>query len=201
MQDLNKEASRFKNELWMGVRDLSTKTDLIVLVHNLSHKIPWYTQSNESTRQPALTFLLDEAKALGIPWVLAITNKFSVSAHQQKPTVEAVLQAYQATPSTTEVVNSCPYVMPTAASNLQPVDEGSTDSDAWMGAHKLISAPMNLVKRSFQKKSTTLPVEGISALCQLVHRVLRNQEEVALQVNFTMGDVIITTFRKGRPYF
>ncbi|XP_071721513.1 uncharacterized protein [Rutidosis leptorrhynchoides] len=181
LQDLNKEASRFKYELWTGVRDLTTKTDLIVLVHNLSHKIPWYTQSNASTRQPALTFLLDEAKALGIPWVLAITNKFSVSAHQQKPAVEAVLQAYKATSSTTEVVNSCPYVMPTAASNFQPVDEGSKNPDAWVGPHTLIAAPMNLVKRSFQKKSTTLPVEGVSSLCQLVHCVLRNHEEVALQ--------------------
>ncbi|KAI3801177.1 hypothetical protein L1987_29281 [Smallanthus sonchifolius] len=174
LQDLNKEATRFKNELWMGVRDLSTKTDLIVLVHNLSHKIPWYTQSDASTRQPALSFLLDEAKALGIPWVLAITNKFSVSAHQQKRAVEAVLQAYQALPSTTEVVNSCPYVMPTAATNL-------ADSDEWVGPHKLIAGPVNLVRRSFQKKGTTLPVEGVGALCQLVHRVIRNHEEVALQ--------------------
>ncbi|KAI3772838.1 hypothetical protein L6452_04032 [Arctium lappa] len=181
LQDLNKEAARFKNELWMGVRDLGTKTDLIVLVHNLSHKIPWYTQSNASTRQPALSFLLDEAKALGIPWVLAITNKFSVSAHQQKPAVEAVLQAYQATPSTTEVINSCPYVMPSAANTLTSVGEGSTDNDASMGPHKFIAAPINLLRRSFQKKSTILPVEGVGALCQLAHRVLRNHEEVALQ--------------------
>lgn len=181
LQDLNKEASRFKNELWMGVRDLSTKTDLIVLVHNLSHKIPWYTRSNASTRQPALSFLLDEAKSLGIPWVLAITNKFSVSAHQQKPTVEAVFQAYQATPSTTEVVNSCPYVMPTAAGSFASVGEGMTESDAWAGPHKIIAGPINLVRRSFQKKSTTLPVEGVGALCQLVHRVIRDHEEVALQ--------------------
>ncbi|KAD3068467.1 hypothetical protein E3N88_36347 [Mikania micrantha] len=174
LQDLNKEAIRFKNELWMGVRDLGTKTDLIVLVHNLSHKIPWYTQSDASTRQPALSFLLDEAKSLGIPWVLAITNKFSVSAHQQKRAVDAVLQAYRAVPSTTEVVNSCPYVMPTAASSL-------TDPNEWLGPHKLIAGPVNLVKRSFQKKSTTLPVEGVGALCQLVHRVIHNHEEVALQ--------------------
>lgn len=182
MQDLNKEASRFKNELWTGVRDLNSKTDLIILVHNLSHKIPWYTQSNPSTRLPALSFLLDEAKSLGIPWVLAITNKFSVSAHQQKPAVESVLQAYQATPSITEVVNSCPYVMPAAASSLTSMGEGSKDSDEWVGPHKLISAPVNMVRRSFQKKNTTLPVEGVGSLCQLVHRVISNHEELALQV-------------------
>ncbi|KAL7586959.1 uncharacterized protein LOC111918387 [Lactuca sativa] len=176
LQDLNKEAARFKKELWMGIRDINTKTDLIILVHNLSHKIPWYTlQSNTSTRQPSLSFLLDEAKALGIPWVLAITNKFSVSAHQQKPAVEAVLDAYQANPTTTEVINSCPYVMPS------PATEEIIDPDVKLGPHKLIAGPINLVRRSFQKRSMILPVEGVSALCQLVHRVLRNHEEVALE--------------------
>lgn len=179
IQDLNKEAARFKKELWMGIRDINTKTDLIILVHNLSHKIPWYTlQSNTSTRQPSLSFLLDEAKALGIPWVLAITNKFSVSAHQQKPAVEAVLDAYQANPTTTEVINSCPYVMPS------PATEEIIDPDVKLGPHKLIAGPINLVRRSFQKRSMILPVEGVSALCQLVHRVLRNHEEVALEVTF-----------------
>ncbi|KAI3782836.1 hypothetical protein L2E82_12893 [Cichorium intybus] len=178
LQDLNKEAARFKNELWTGVRDMNTKTDLIILVHNLSHKIPYYTQSNTptpTTRQPSLSFLLNEAKSLGIPWVLAITNKFSVSAHQQKPAVKAVVDAYQANPSITQVINSCPYVMPSA------LTEGSMDSDVKVGPHKLIVGPINMVRRSFQKKTMILPVEGVGALCQLVHRVLRNHEEVALE--------------------
>ena len=63
------------------------------------------------------------------------------------------------------------------------VGEGMTESDAWAGPHKIIAGPINLVRRSFQKKSTALPVEGVGALCQLVHRVIRDHEEVALQVN------------------
>ena len=61
--------------------------------------------------------------------MFSFVRRVSVSAHQQKPTVEAVLQAYQATPSTTEVVNSCPYVMPTAAGSFASVGEGMTESD------------------------------------------------------------------------
>ncbi|KAK9281765.1 hypothetical protein L1049_004670 [Liquidambar formosana] len=181
LQELSAEASRFRDELWMGIRDLSRKTDLVVLVHNLSHIIPRYNHSSVSEQQPALSLLLDEAKALGIPWVLAITNKFSVSAHQQKAAIDAVLQAYKASPSTTEVINSCPYVMPSAASAT--LSSGATigDFEGRMGAQKLIRAPINLVWRPFQKKATVLPVDGVTALCQLVHRVLRSHEETSLQ--------------------
>ncbi|KAI7982539.1 Protein EDS1B [Camellia lanceoleosa] len=181
LQDLNMEASRFRDELWKGICDLSRKTDLIVLVHNLSHIIPRYSQSNASQQQPALSLLPDEAKALGIPWVLAITNKFSVSAHQQKAVIDAVLQAYQASPSTTGVVNSCPYVMPSAASAPQSWGAGDGNSAGRMGPQQLILVPINLVRRPFQKKAVILPVEGVTALCQLVHRVLRSHEEAALR--------------------
>lgn len=179
LQELNMEVSRFKDELWMGIRDLSRKTDLIVLVHNLSHRVPRYNQSDSSQQKPALSLLLDEAKALGIPWILAITNKFSVSAHQQKAAVDTVIQTYQASPSTTEVVNSSPYVMPTAAS--VPWGAISRGSDSRMGAQNLLLAPFNLVRRPFQKKDAILPVEGVASLCQLVHRVLRSHEEASLQ--------------------
>ncbi|GFQ00133.1 hypothetical protein PHJA_002157300 [Phtheirospermum japonicum] len=183
LQNLNIEASRFRDELWKGIRDLSQKIDLVVLVHNLSHRIPRYGQSSAS-QPPALSLLLDEAKSLGVPWVLAITNKFSVSAHQQKAAINAVLQAYQASPSSTEVVNSCPYVMPSA--------EGD-DSLSWRATNgvppdgpigefqKLVFSRMNLVRRPFQKKPAVLPVEGVTALSQLVHRVIRSNEEAALQ--------------------
>ncbi|XP_057513276.1 uncharacterized protein LOC130795273 [Actinidia eriantha] len=181
LQDLHTEASCFRDELWMGIRDLSRKTDLIVLVHNLSHRIPRYSHSNASQQQPALSLLLDEAKALGIPWVLAITNKFSVSAHQQKAAIHAVLQAYQASPSTTEVVNSCPYVMPSAASASLSWGAGDANSDERTGPHKLIFAPIDFVRRPFQKKAVILPVDGVTSLCQLVHRVLQSHEEAAMQ--------------------
>ncbi|KAI8523319.1 hypothetical protein RHMOL_Rhmol13G0064100 [Rhododendron molle] len=181
LQDLHMEASRFRDELWKGIRDLSRKTDLIVLVHNLSHSIPRCSLSNASQQQPALSLLLDEAKALGIPWVLAITNKFSVSAHQQKAAINNVLQAYQASPSTTEVINSCPYVMPSAASAPLSLGVEDANSDERMGPQKFIFAPLNLVRRPFQKKIIVFPVEGVNALCQLVHRVLQSHEEAAMQ--------------------
>ncbi|KAL0561743.1 hypothetical protein IC582_002184 [Cucumis melo] len=182
LQELKKEASNFRDELWMGIRDLSRKTDLLVLVHNLSHKVPLCMQSNGSQPKPALSLLLDEAKSLGIPWVLAITNKFSVSAHQQKAVIEAVLQAYQASPSTTGIINSSPYVfIPGAATASLSTSAIIGDSDVKMAAQKLFLAPINLVRRPFQRKETVLPVEGVNSLCQLIHRVLRSHEETSFQ--------------------
>jgi hypothetical protein len=191
LQDLNREISHFKDELWMGIRDLSRKTDLIVLVHNLSHKIPRYNHSDVSQQKPVLSLLLDEAKSLGIPWVLAITNKFSVSAHQQKAAVDAVVQAYQASLSTTGVINSCPYVMPGAASASLSLGATGGDSDGRMGAQKFLFAPINLVRRPFQKKDIVLPVEGVTSLCQLVHCVLRSHEEASLQVKIVHFNFIL----------
>ncbi|XWS76015.1 hypothetical protein CRYUN_Cryun01aG0141400 [Craigia yunnanensis] len=181
LQELAMEASRFKDELWRGIRDLSRKTDLIVLVHNLSHKIPRYNHPDASQQYPVLSLLLDEAKALGIPWVLAITNKFSVSAHQKRAAINTVVQAYQGSPSTTEVINSCPYVMPGAASASLPWGVISEDSDGRMDVPGLLSAPIDLVRWPFQRKDTVFPVEGVNSLCQLVHRVLRSHEEASLE--------------------
>lgn len=164
----------------MGIRDLSRKTDLIVLVHNLSHKIPQYSSPDGSEKKPALTLMLDEAKALGIPWVLAITNKFSVSAHQQKAAIEAVMQGYRASPSSTEVLNSCPYVIPGTATASLSWAAGSSEEKT--GTQKLIFAPMNIVKMPFQRKDTVFPIEGVNSLRQLMHCVLRNHEEASLEV-------------------
>ncbi|XP_054783773.1 uncharacterized protein LOC129298782 isoform X2 [Prosopis cineraria] len=181
MQELNKESSQFKDELWLGIRDLSLKTDLIVLVHNLSHTIPRYANSNVPEHKPVLSLFLDEAKSLGIPWVLAITNKFSVSAHHQKAAIEAVLKAYQASPSTTEVLNSCPYVMAgvSEASLSQSVDNEKLNRR--IGVQRLIFAPINVVRRPFQRKEIVFPVEGVNSLCQRIHSVLRNHEEASFQ--------------------
>ncbi|TQD77042.1 hypothetical protein C1H46_037434 [Malus baccata] len=181
LQELNLEATRFRDELWTGIRDLNRKTDLIVLVHNLSHRIPSLNLSNGSQQKPALTLLLDEAKSLGIPWVLAVTNKFSVSAHQQKAAIDDVVQSYQASPSTTAVINSCPYVMPSAASTNLSWGATTGDADGRISAQSLLFAPINFVKRPFQKKEIILPVEGVNSLRQVVHHVLRSHEEAALQ--------------------
>ncbi|KAK7286747.1 hypothetical protein RJT34_21966 [Clitoria ternatea] len=181
MQELNMETSRFRDELWFGIRDISRKTDLIVLVHNLSHSIPRCSNSNGTVQRPVLSLFLDEAKSLGIPWVLAITNKFAVSAHHQKAAVDAALKAYQASPSLTEIINSCPYVMPGFAGASLSLDATNADSKRRVAAEKLIFAPINFVRRPFQKKEIVLPVEGVNSLCQQIHRVLRSHEESSFQ--------------------
>ncbi|KAK6937870.1 Fungal lipase-like domain [Dillenia turbinata] len=180
LQELNTEVSRFKDELWMGIHDLRRKIDLIVLVHNLSHRIPSRNHSDALQQQPALSLLLDEAKALGIPWILAVTNKFSVSAHQQRAAIEAVLKAYQASPSFTEVINSCPYVLPSSGSTLSGSEIKEISMER-ISPQKLIFAPINFVWRPFQRKAPILPVEGVTAFCQLAHHVLRSQEEASRQ--------------------
>ncbi|WCJ37226.1 lipase class 3 family protein [Euphorbia peplus] len=182
LQNVSTEASRFRDELWMGIRDLCRKTDLIILVHNMSHKIPRISNTNASLQQPVLSLLLDEAKTLGIPWVLAITNKFSVSAHLQKEAIDAVLHAYQTSLASTEVVNSCPYVIHGAnASASLSLAASERSSGGLMGAQNLIFAPINLVRKPFQRRETVFPVDGVTSLCQLVHRVLRCHEEASLQ--------------------
>ncbi|XP_050205834.1 uncharacterized protein LOC126655636 [Mercurialis annua] len=184
LQELNIEASRFRDELWMGIRDLCQKTDLIILVHNMSHKIPRSSSQNALQQQPVLSLLLDEAKALGIPWILAVTNKFSVSAHQQKAAIDAALQAYQASLGSTAVVNSCPYVIHSAAAAASAslsLAASERDSGGRIGVQKLNFSPINFIRMPFQRKDTIFPVEGVNSLCQLVHRVLRSQEEASLQ--------------------
>ncbi|KAJ0988948.1 hypothetical protein J5N97_007304 [Dioscorea zingiberensis] len=178
LQELNTGASSFREELQAGAHDISRKTDLIVLVHNLSQRIPCYHQSNTPNPQPALSVLLNEARCLGIPWVLAITNKFSVSAHQQKMLVDSAMEAYQAPPSMTEIVNSSPFVIPSA-----PLPWSSADKDLSekTPAQKIILAPINFARMPFQRKTIIMPVEGVAALRQLIHHVLRNQEETAFQ--------------------
>ncbi|KAL3027870.1 hypothetical protein AAZX31_03G080800 [Glycine max] len=181
MQELNVETSRFRDELWLGIRDLSRKTDLIVFVHNLSHSIPRCSNSNDTQQRPVLSLFLDEAKSLGIPWVLAITNKFAVSAHHQKTAIDAALKAYQASPSSAEVINSCPYVMPGFVGASLSLDATNTDSNRRVGAEKLIFAPINFIRKPFLKKEIVFPVEGVNSLCQQIHCILRSREESSFQ--------------------
>lgn len=174
------EVSRFREELRKGVSDLSRKTDLVVLVHNLSSKVPQYYDSK--TSQPALSLLLNEAKFHGIPWVLAITNKFSVSAHQQSMLIEAAIKAYQAPPDLTVVVNSSPFVISAASSGVQSLH--SVNDNPGREANQMAKyLPVNLARMSFQKRASVMPVEGITAFRQLVHRVLASNEDMAFEVS------------------
>ncbi|WOL02498.1 hypothetical protein Cni_G11217 [Canna indica] len=179
LQELHLEVSRFREELERGVCDLSRKTDLVVLVHNLSSKVPQFHDTK--TSMPALSLLLNEAKVHGVPWVLAITNKFSVSAHQQRMLIDSAIKAYEASPDMTVVVNSIPFIVPSASSglqSLQSIDDNlvmkeANQRDKWL--------PLNLARMSFQKRVAVMPVEGITAFRQLVHRVLASNEEIAFQ--------------------
>jgi hypothetical protein len=140
---------------------------------------------------------LDEAKCLGIPWVLAITNKFAVSAHHQKAAIDAALKAYQVAPSSVEVINSCPYVMPGFAGASLSWESTNAEPDKRVGAQKLLFAPINFVRRPFQKREIVLQVEGVNALCQQIHRVLRSHEESSFQVkilNFMVSYFIYCFF-------
>ncbi|KAL2319459.1 hypothetical protein Fmac_028428 [Flemingia macrophylla] len=181
MQDLNVETSRFRDELWHGIRDLSQKTDLIVFVHNLSHSIPRCSNSNDTQQRPVLSLFLDEAKSLGIPWVLAITNKFAVSADHQKAAIDAAFKAYQASPSSAEVINSCPYVMSRFLGASLSLDATNKDSNRRAVAEKLIFAPINFIRRPFLNKEIVLPIEGVNSLCQQIHHILRSHEESSFQ--------------------
>ncbi|XP_074565710.1 uncharacterized protein LOC141822180 [Curcuma longa] len=176
LQALQKEVSSFRKEL-EGVCDLSRKTDLVVLVHNLSTTLPrWH---DTETSLPAMSLLLNEVKVCGVPWVLAITNKFSVSAHQQNTLINSAIEAYQAPRDMTVVVNSCPFIIPTY-SGLQSLR--SIDDDLDMEANRKVKwIPVKLARISFQKRSAVMPVEGVSEFRQLIHHVLASNEEMALQ--------------------
>ena len=79
-------------------------------------------------------------------------------------------------------LSPCSYVMPGVASASLSWGATGGDSDGRMGAQKVLFAPINLVWRPFQKKDIVLSVEGVASLCQLIHCVLRSQEEDSFQV-------------------
>ncbi|CAN6238147.1 unnamed protein product [Urochloa humidicola] len=181
LQELPLEVRRFKEELLLGEHDLSKRTDLIIAVHNLAHRIPQYQQSNTSRPQPALSLLLDEAKALGIPWILAITNKFSVSAHEQSRLISSAMKAYQASPEMTKVVNSTPFLMPSARNSLLPIGSSEGNLGNKDPANRSAYLPVNFALSPFQRKDIVMHVEGVTALRQLVHQVVLNNEEPAFE--------------------
>lgn len=181
LQELPLEVRRFKEELQLGIHDISRKTDLVIVVHNLAHRISQYYQYNSSRPQPALSLLLDEAKALGVPWILAITNKFSVSAHEQNTLISSAMEAYQASPDITKVVNSSPFLMPSATNSLRPISSTSGILGTKDPSDRTAFHPVNFALSPFQRKDIVMHVEGVTALRQLVHRVILSNEESAFE--------------------
>jgi hypothetical protein len=166
--------------LQLGVDDLSRKIDLIIVVHNLAHRIPQYYQSNTCKPEPALSLLLDEAKALGVPWILAITNKFAVSVHEHNTLISSAMGAYKASPDDTKVVNSSPFLMPSSTSSVSPVNSVDLANKDPSGRSTLY--PVNFVLSPFQSKEIVMHVEGVTALRQHLQHVIVSNEEPAFEV-------------------
>jgi hypothetical protein len=133
---------------------------------------------------------LDEAKALSIPWIFAITNKFSVSAHEQNTLISSAMEAYQASPEMTKVVNSSPFLMPSARNSLQRIRSATGNLGNRDPANRSAYVPVNFALSPFQRKDIVMHVEGVSALRQLVHQVVLNNEEQAFEVHLSILYVV-----------
>jgi hypothetical protein len=176
LQDLPWEAEQLKQELAVKVGPNSKKLDLVILVHNLAHKIPLM----HSSARPALALLVDEVIAAGIPFILAITNKFAVSADRRHAATLAVMDTYKVPPGLTSVINSCPLMIHGIANPLAK-DIQDEHRDWGQQAHHILSGPFNLVQRPFRKREVVLGPEGVQNLQALVHSMLLQQEEVATE--------------------
>ncbi|BBN16438.1 hypothetical protein MPTK1_7g06310 [Marchantia polymorpha subsp. ruderalis] len=188
LQDLSNEAETLRRELSVSVGQFGKKLDLVILVHNLGHKIPQLHHVGEATTpRPALSLLLDEVHAAGIPLVLAITNKFAVSADRRFVAARTVMNTYHIPSKHSVVVNSCPHTVHGVASetleSLISAEEaalkGPVQPKVQSAAQRLLSGPMNLVPRPFRKREVVLPSEGVKKLTSLVHEVLSTKEEAA----------------------
>lgn len=189
LQDLPGEATQLKKELSIGLGQLNKKIDLVILVHNIAHKIPRLHYPLAATHpRPALSLLLDEVDAAGVPWVLAITNKFAVSADQLKLTAKNVVETYQVHSNMFVVVNSCAYAVHGIGTELNVWNSGEITSKELNANHRiqgpvqrLISAPISLVQMPFRRKEVILPIEGVNTLWKIIQHVLMSNEESAFQ--------------------
>ena len=173
LQDLPGDAQRLQRELAVKSGPNCKKLDMVILVHNLAHKIP---QMRASSR-PALALLMDEVTAAGVPFILTITNKFAVSADRRQIATMGVLETYQVPPNRSVVVNSCPHVVHGVVTDtLVEKEEGA----GWQ-PQRIIAGSMNLVQRPFRKKEVVQSSEGIETLQALVHSVLLEHEEAAIK--------------------
>lgn len=189
LQDLQGEVDQLKEEVTFSNGQGSKKVDLVILVHNLAHKIP---RLHQSVNKPALSVLMEEISSAGIPNILAITNKFAVSADRRESAAATVIKAYQMPSNLSVIVNSSPYavhgvggVSNGVVQEKLSVDKGGRRMTNLNGivqgaTQRLISAPINLVQLPFRRKEVVLPVEGVKSLRELVNRVLLDHEDAAL---------------------
>ena len=79
--------------------------NLILLVHNLAHKIAW----NRATNRPQFLDVIQCAKQHNIPVFLVLTNKHSVSSEKREAIVKQVAALYEIEAPRCFVVNSYPF--------------------------------------------------------------------------------------------
>lgn len=215
LQDLAGEVDQLKQELnSLSMHEGSKKVDLVILVHNLAHKIPRLHQSVK----PALSVLLDEVNAAKIPSILAITNKFAISADRRQPAAATVIQAYEMSSNRSVVVNSSAYAVHEIEGANSVVQEKSVDvagrrlsnlNAIMQGAtQKMISAPISLIQLPFRRKEVVLSVEGVKTLRELVNRVLLDhedddfmdfsKEQLLLEMKYTLAQVADQAQRRGK---
>ncbi|MCO5591357.1 hypothetical protein L7F22_045339 [Adiantum nelumboides] len=185
LQDLAGEVDLLKQELALSTTpDGSKKVDLVILVHNLAHKIPRLHHSVK----PALSILMDEVASAKIPSILAITNKFAVSADCRQSAAATVIKTYQVPDNLSVVVNSSPYSVHEleAANNVDKNVHAAGRRLAYLNGimqgatQRIMSAPINLIQLPFRRKEVILPVEGVKNLRDLVNGVLLDHEDAAL---------------------
>jgi hypothetical protein len=184
-QDLTSEINQLRQEV--TPKDGSKKIDLIILVHNLAHKIPRLHHSDK----PALSVLMDEVMSARIPSILAITNKFAVSADQRQSASASVSKAYQFPSDLSVVINSSPYALHqqygvgSDKNSVAAEDKLSVDvvQRRIANLNRLIAAPISLIQLPFRRKGLVLPIEGVKDLRDLVNRVLLEHEDATLTVS------------------
>ncbi|XP_057834847.1 uncharacterized protein LOC131045291 isoform X2 [Cryptomeria japonica] len=189
LQDLTGEVAQLKQEFSVGLGELNRKLDLVIVVHNLAQEIPGMHHAHINSHiRPALSVFMDETQAAGIPSILAMTNKFAVSADKQISVANAVMEAYHVSPNMGVLINSCPHGLHGTGSKSCAWNSSETTLAKTTGtkrikgaAQKLISAPMNLVQLPFRKKEVFLPIEGVDKLRKLVNKVLLSDEESSFQ--------------------
>jgi hypothetical protein len=190
LQDLVKEAEELRQEVRLSAGRTGKKLDLIILVHNLAHNVPRLRSGDSKQPRPALGLLLDEVTHAGIPVVLAITNKYAVSADRRHLAAATIMNTYSVPSNLTAVVNSCPHSVHGVSSETfdsvipaLEASKGLTGNGIVQGAaQRLFFGPMKLVQRPFGKRELVLPPEGINKLSSLVERVLSEHEEAAFEV-------------------
>ena len=123
-----------------------------------------------------------------IPRIIAITNKFAVSAEQRQSASASVIRTYQIPSDLSVIVNSSPYVLHQhrVGGDNSSITQDKLGVDVverrMANLNRLIAAPISLIQLPFRRKDMVLPIEGVKNLRDLVNRVLLEHEDATLRV-------------------